>query len=260
VDQARSLVDRIVVSLDSITGLEKIWRRGLVHRGGPHYRLLGTIGPVSIGEDECLILGKLITRFKPANCFVVGNGFGLSSVFIAKIMEVNGGVSVVTLDSKKEGDGERCFETAEQLRVSMDCRILRNKYGVSPRDIDKAGGSDRYDFVFIDGDHSHPQPTDDFHGVKHLLRKNGVLCWHDYWFAGVSESVAEAQRNRYQCVKINSSCEMVFGTRDEGVFREFGVLFDNAETPAPRSHPLARFMLTRSFVWGSITTKLLRRH
>jgi predicted O-methyltransferase YrrM len=258
-EHARSLVQRIVVSLESITGLERIWKRGVVHRGGPHYRLRGTIGPVSIGEDECFILARLISRFRPAHCFVIGNGFGLSSAFIAKMMEANGGMSVVTLDSKVEGDGERCFETAEQLRIRMDCRILRNEHGVSPQDINKIGGSRSYDLIFIDGDHSHPQATRDFRGVQHLLRQDGVLLWHDYWLAGVSESVAEARQSGYRCVKVNSSCEMAFGTRNEAVSRDIEALFDDAETPSPRSHPWARFMLSRSFLWATFTSHLRSR-
>ena len=258
-EKARSLVMRIVASLESITGVDRIWKRGLVHRGGPHYRLRGTIGPVSIGEDECFVLAALIARFRPAHCFVIGNGFGLSSAFIAKMMEANGGVSVVTLDSKTEGDGERCFETSERLRRRLDCRLLQNVHGVSPQDIDKAGGGRSYDFVFIDGDHAHPQPTRDFRGVQHLLRQNGVLLWHDYWLAGVSESVTMARQSGYRCVMVNSSCEMVCGTRDEAVFREIEALFDDAETPNPRRHPWARVMLSRSFLWASLTSHLRAR-
>jgi predicted O-methyltransferase YrrM len=252
-------VQRIVVTLESIAGLDRIWKRGVVHRGGPHYRLRGSIGPVSIGEDECLILGTLIARLKPAHCFVIGNGFGLSSAFIAKMMEANGGLSVTTLDSKVEGDGERCFEAAEQLRVRMDCRILRNEHGVSPQDIDKTAGGRTYDLIFIDGDHAHPQPTRDFRGVRPLLSQNGVLLWHDYWFAGVSHSVTEAQRSGYRCVKVNSSCEMVFGTRDDGVYRDIEALFDEAVTPSPRRHPWARLMLSRSFLWATLTSHLRSR-
>ena len=89
-EHARSLVQRIVVTLESIAGLDQIWKRGVVHRGGPHYRLRGSVGPVSIGEDECFILATLIARLRPAHCFVIGNGFWLSSAFIAKMMEANG--------------------------------------------------------------------------------------------------------------------------------------------------------------------------
>lgn len=258
-DQAKALVLRVVAALESIAGLEKIWKRGVVHRGGPHYRLRRTAGPVSIGEDECLILGKLIARFRPASCFIIGNGFGFSSAFIAKMMEAHGGESVITLDSMAEGDGQRCFATAEQLRVRLDCRILRSKQGISPQDIDQAAERARYDLILIDGDHAHPQVIDDFRGVQHLVGNQSILCWHDYWLAGVFESVAEAQRVGYRCLKVNSSCELVFGTRDPAVFREIGLLFDDAGPPTRRSHPRARLMLARSFVWSTIKTHLARR-
>jgi methyltransferase family protein len=207
---------------------------------------------VSIGEDEALILGKLITRFRPRNCFVIGNGFGLSSVFIAKMMEDNGGVSVITLDSLAEGDGQRCFESAEQLRVRMDCRILQSKQGTSPQDIDRTVESPSYDLVLIDGDHSHPQVINDFRGIQHLLCDRSIVCWHDYWLAGVFECVAEAQRLGYRCVKLNSSSEMAVGTRNDAVFRELSVLFHDAETPRRRSHPWARLRLSLSFVWAAL--------
>jgi predicted O-methyltransferase YrrM len=256
-DQAKVLVRRIVAALESIAGLERIWTRGVVHRGGPHYRLPGTTGPVSIGEDECLILGKLIARFRPANCFIIGNGFGFSSAFIAKMMEVHGGESVITLDSMAEGDGRRCFATAEQLKARLDCRILRSKQGMSPQDIDRAAERARYDLILIDGNHAHPQVIDDFRGVQPLVGDVSILCWHDYWLAGVCESVAEAQRVGYRCLKVNSSCELAFGTRDAEVYREIGLLFD-AEPPTRRSHPLARLMLTCSFVSSAVKRHFAR--
>jgi hypothetical protein len=168
-------------------------------------------------------------------------------------------MTIITLDSKVEGDGERCFETAEQLRIRLDCRLLRNEYGVSPQDIDKTGGGRSYDLVFIDGDHAHPQPTRDFRGVQHHLRQSGVLLWHDYWLAGVSESVTAALQSGYRCVKVNSSCEMVLGTRGDAVFRAIEALFDDAETPRPRRHPWARVLLSRSFLWATFTSHLKSR-
>lgn len=254
--QAPALLRQVVASLYSIDRLERIWKRGIVHGGGPHYRLSGTTGPVSIGEDECLILGTLIERFRPSNCFVIGNGFGLSSAFIAGMMEANGGTSVVTLDNLTEGDGERCFDTAEQLRHRLESRILRNNRGSSPQDILRTVESASYDLVFIDGDHRHPHVIDDCRGVQPLLRQDSVVCWHDYWLRGVSESVADAERAGYQCLKVNSSSEMVFGTRDEAVFRDIASLFEDAEPPIRRRHPLARLALSRSFVWGAMKARL----
>lgn len=221
----KHLIHQIVQNLDQITGLEMVWKRGVVHTGGPHYRLKGTLGPMSLGEDECIIIGQLIGEIRPKTCFIIGNAFGMSSVFIAKMMEHYDGQSVITLDSKSEGDGERCFDAAANLRENMKCRILKNKAGWSPQDIDKVVEDDTYDLIFIDGDHSHPQVTRDLEGVQHLIRPDTILIWHDYWLAGVPESVSAAQQMGYKCVKVNSSCEIVFGTRDEGIFDRIKALY-----------------------------------
>jgi len=233
------IISDVVHVLNDIATIEPIWKRGLVHRGGSHYRLKGTIAPISIGEDECIILGKLIQEFRPSNCFIIGNAFGLSSVFIAKIMEHYGGKSVITLDSKSEGNGDRCFKIAEMLRDRMDCRLLVNKTGRSPQDINGAVLDASYDFIFIDGNHSNPQVTLDFLGVKHLAGNNTVICWHDYWLPGIPESVQEAQKAGFFCIKVNSSCEVVFGAKSEEVFRRIASLYGNTENPKKQLRPVA---------------------
>ena len=248
------LIKDIVQGLDEITGLDTVWKKGIVHTGGPHYRLKGTLGPVSLGEDECMVFGQLVDEFRPSNCFIIGNAFGMSSVFIAKIMESYGARSVITLDSKSEGDGERCFEAAAKLRERMNCRILKNKSGWSPRDIHQTVEDESYDLIFIDGDHSHPQVTLDLEGVQYLARQDTILCWHDYWLAGVPESVQAAQESGYHCIKINSSCEIVFGTRSEAVFKRIKATFSNTEEPHKRFRPKAYLKLFYILLLGAIKT------
>jgi len=250
-DYMANLIRGIVQELDNIAGLDVVWKHGVVHLGGPHYRLRGTLGPVSLGEDECVVFGRLIEEFKPTNCFIIGNAFGLSSVFIAKMMESCGGKSVVTLDSKSEGDGQRCFETAARLRERMNCRLLTNNAGWSPDDIDNVANDESYDLIFIDGDHSHPQVTRDFHGVKHLAREDSILCWHDYWLAGVPESVEAAQYEGYHTIKVNSSCEIVFGTRSDTVLHRVVSLYSNTERPRKRRRPVAYLKLYHALLSGA---------
>jgi predicted O-methyltransferase YrrM len=234
----RTLIKEIVQQLDAIAGVELLWKRGIVHRGGPHYRLKGTLNPVSIGEDECLVFGRLIEEFKPANCFIVGNAFGMSSVFIAKMMELHGGKSVVTLDSMSEGDGQRCSTTATKLREGLECRILTNKAGWSPQDVDSAADDATYDLIFIDGNHFHPHVTRDFNEVKRLAHDRSIICWHDYWMAGVRKSVEAAKQQGYSCLTVNTSCEIVFGTRSASVHRRIRSLYGNVAEPRRWRSPL----------------------
>ncbi len=251
------LVRDIVSALEDVVGLDKMWHRGVVHVGGPHYRLRGTLGPVSLGEDECLTFGRLIEHFRPKNCFIIGNAFGMSSVYIAKIMEQCGGTSVITLDSMSEGHGNLCAKTAEAIKDRMDARILANKAGWSPQDIAKAADDESYDLIFIDGDHSHPQVTKDFEGVKPIARDDSILCWHDYWMKGVPESVDAAIQAGYLCHKINTSCEMVFGTKDETIFQQIKEVFPRGEKPVFRKRRLAWMKLYYALFVGKIKIRML---
>ena len=259
-DPSLRLVRDIVGALDELAGVEAIWRRGVVHRGGPHYRLRGMLGPVSLGEDECLVFGQLIAALRPANCFIIGNAFGMSSVFIAKSMEAHGGRAVITLDSLSEGDGQRCHAVAEALRTRLNARLLTNKAGWSPQDIPQAAEDDHYDLLFIDGDHSHPQVTLDFHGVQPLAHENTVICWHDYWMAGIPESVAVAEAQGYHCLKVKTSCEMVFGVKNPALFARLRALYPNSEPPRPRRRPLAYLKLYQALLIGGMKTYALRQH
>ncbi len=249
---AKDVLRNVIATLDKIAGLERVLPHGAVHPGGPHYRLRGSVGPISIGEDECAVFARVIERFAPADCFIVGNAFGLSSVFISKMMEANGGRSVVTLDAKCEGDGDRCFDIAARLRDEMACTILTNKVGWSPQDIDSAAERDAYDLIFLDGLHRHPQVSKDFHGVKHLAHDETILCWHDYWMPGIPQSVAEAQRDGFECIKINCSCEIVLGTRSHSVFETISEMFDNVETPQPRRRILAFLRICHAVATGAV--------
>ena len=70
---------RVIGALDSVAETTMVWPKGLLNPGGPHRRLKGHQYPISIGEDECLVFGKLIESLRPAHCYIIGNAFGFSS-------------------------------------------------------------------------------------------------------------------------------------------------------------------------------------
>ncbi|MEQ9039505.1 MAG: class I SAM-dependent methyltransferase [Silicimonas sp.] len=254
-----ALVGEVREALKAVTELDPLWMHGVVHPGGPHYRLEGTLGPVSFGEDECVVLGHYIMEFSPANCFIIGNAFGMSSVYIAKAMESCGGRSVITLDNKSEGDGERCARVAEDLRKRTNARLLENHYGRSPDDIMRATGGEKFDLVLVDGLHAHPQVTEDYHGLKDVLHDKSVICWHDYWLAGVPESVAAAESDGFLCTKVNCSGELVFGTRDQAVFDRILRLFPNSEAPLKRTRYAALALLYVGLLKAGLRRRLSLR-
>jgi predicted O-methyltransferase YrrM len=232
----QSHFDGVIAALCEVARPRRVWPRGLVHRGGPHVRLGGMPFPISIGGDECRVLERMIEVFRPEHAFVVGDGFGLSSCFMARVMEAHGGRSLVTLDSEREGDGERCAATARRLAAQLGLKIWKRKCGRSPEDVARSVEVAVHPLIFIDGDHRHPQPTLDFEAALPYGDAQTIFVWHDHWLPGVAKSVAVARNRGLHCLWLPTSCEMVIGTRDsERIAQIRRLLPGSLERPPARS-------------------------
>lgn len=231
-------VGRVVAALDRVADTSLLWGRGLLNPGGPHRRLRGHMYPISIGEDECIVFGRLVERFRPRHCFIVGNAFGFSSAYIADVMHQHGGQSVTTLDNQSEGEGERIAGVAQALTDELGlAEILENCKGSSPDDIARVAKQTSYELVFIDGLHRHPQVTRDLHGVLPYCDAKSIVVFHDSWIVGVPEAVEEAKKLGFRCLWVPTSCEMILATRDEQVFSDLRATFaEGVEDRGRRSY------------------------
>jgi predicted O-methyltransferase YrrM len=217
---------RVTQALEKLAPIGLLWEKGLLNPGGPHRRLRGRHYPISIGEDECLAFGQYIAAFRPEHCYIIGNAFGLSSAYIADVMKRHGGKSVVTLDNQSEGEGQYTAGIAQSLSDALGVSdILTNKKGSAPQDIPATVDQPKYDFIFIDGLHRHPQVTHDFDGMLPYASDDGVVVFHDSWIIGVPEAVARAKQVGFRCLWVPTSCEMIFATRNPAVFARLQALF-----------------------------------
>ena len=238
---------RIVSTLNEVAETSLVWPRGLMHPGGPHRVLTGTLFPVSIGEDECAVFGRLIERFRPERTFIVGNAFGFSSCYIADVMRQYGGRSVVTLDSEVEGRGQACAAIARRLADSLELSLLTNKKGQSPDDTAWAVENEQQDLVFIDGDHGHPQVTRDFEAILPHTAEHTIFVWHDFWLPGIFPCLQVAASYGFRWLWLPTSCEMVIGVRDTGMFAELQGMFSfGVENRQPHSPLVAPAILTKA--------------
>ena len=250
-------LDRVVNALNEVAETSLVWPRGLINPGGPHRVLSGTLFPISIGEDECAVFGRMIEHFRPAHTFIIGNAFGFSSCYIADSMRHHGGESVVTLDSEVEGRGKDCAMIARQLAERLELTLLSNKRGNSPQDTASAVETDRHDLVFIDGNHAHPHVTRDFHGILPYTDAQTIFVWHDFWIGGIVPCLRAAEGLGFKWFWLPTSCEMVLGVRDESVFAELQKLFpQGVENQQPHSVLFAPAILAKAYVlqaWDAVT-------
>jgi len=250
---------RVVNALNEVAETSLVWKRGLLNSGGPHRALAGTLYPISIGEDECAVFGRLIEQYRPQHTFIIGNAFGFSSCYIADVMRQHGGESVVTLDSEIEGNGRNCAAVARQLADAMKLSLLKNKKGSSPDDTAWAVETERHDLVFIDGDHSHPQVTRDFEGILPFTDSKTIFVWHDFWLSGIYPCLQLAVSHGFRWLWLPTSCEMVLGVRDEQVFAELQAMFPNSvENRQPHSSLLAPTLIAKEFIRQAWETTMTR--
>ena len=253
-------VAKLVAALESTAETSVIWPKGLLNPGGPHRRLKDSPVPVSIGEDECAVFGKIIRELHPAQCFIIGNAFGFSAVYIADVMKQHGGKRVVTLDSQSEGPGQRCAQVARELTGKLDLNdILSHKKGWSPQDIPRAVEIEAYPLIFIDGNHFHPQATHDFEGMLPYSNDQTVFVWHDSWIRGVSESVGRARELGFRCLLVPTSCEMILGTKDETVFATLKRLFPDGVEDEKRHSHVNQYLITVRELLSFYVGRLLGR-
>jgi predicted O-methyltransferase YrrM len=221
-------LQRVTRALDGLAPIGFVWPNGLLNPGGPHRRLKGHHFPISIGEDECLVFGKLIQTFRPEHCYIIGNAFGFSSAYIADVMKVNGGKSAVTLDNQSEGAGQRAAAIAQALTEKLGLTdLLRNKKGSAPADIASTVEQKVYDLIFIDGLHRHPQVIHDLDGVLPYAGPQTIIVFHDSWIIGVPEAVDRAKSLGYRCLWVPTSCEMILATKDPAQFAKLQEIFQN---------------------------------
>jgi predicted O-methyltransferase YrrM len=241
---------RTVTALEQIHEVGLVWPRGLINPGGPHRRLRGHQYPISIGEDECVAFGTLIEAFRPAHCFIIGNAFGLSSVYIADVMKRCGGKSVITLDNQSEGAGEKTAGIARRLADDVGVSdILKNKKGSSPQDIASSVEQPSYDLIFIDGLHSHPQVTHDLEGVLPYAHPRSVIAFHDSWLPGVPEAAQRAKEKGFRNLWLPTSCEMILSTRDAGDFARLQAAFPGGiEDKQPRGYLYTSYLYVKEVI------------
>ncbi len=229
---------RVIGALEETAPVGLLWNQGLLNPGGPHRRLKGHHYPISIGEDECLVFGKLVQELGPESCFIIGNAFGFSSAYIGDVMKRCGGKSLVTLDDQSEGDGQMMASIAQKLVEKLGIEdIVTNKKGRSPENVAEAVDRESYDLIFIDGLHRHPQVTHDLQAVLPFAHPSTLIVFHDSWIVGVPEAVARARKEGFRCLWVPTSCEMILSTRDAAQFERLCELFpEGVENRARRSY------------------------
>lgn len=128
-------------------------------------------------RSEILRLAKIVAEIKPRNILEIGTCNG-GTLFIWANLASN---KVISCDIRQNKIKARFFQLLPP--GNSDCEVIPlegdshdNRF---IEHVQKVLNDDKVDFLFIDGDHSEEGAEADYNNYKHLVRKGGMIAFHD---------------------------------------------------------------------------------
>ncbi|MBI5863782.1 MAG: class I SAM-dependent methyltransferase [Planctomycetes bacterium] len=129
--------------------------------------------PAQLRTPERLLIYTLVTAFKPRVALEIGSAEGGSALLTCAAMDDNGFGRMVCVDPE--------FRFSDAVWERVKHRVTRVQ-GFSPEALGEAARvvhPERFDFAFIDGDHTFEGVQRDIRGVLPLLADRALLLFHD---------------------------------------------------------------------------------
>ena len=164
--------------------IEEMWHSD--HKGiAALFRDDYTTGSINPGDRQALYY--LITALKPLKILEVGTHIGASTLYIARALKnIANDANITTVDILDVNEDQARWKT---LGLEMSPRDFANSLGCLDyinfiissaqsfmKDTDK-----RFDFIFLDGDHSSLAVYKEVSIALTLLKPDGVILLHDYY-------------------------------------------------------------------------------
>lgn len=126
-----------------------------------------------IANDEMFIIYPTLLTLKPKNILVIGNAYGISTLFVSLSLKTS---KVVALDK---------YRTKGIAITKKLLKGIKNKYvikGSTPEDLEKIIKkyfNNKLDMVFVDAVHTNEYQTKEFLIYEKYLSKNSIVFFHD---------------------------------------------------------------------------------
>ena len=155
------------------------------------YKIDGCPVPVYQDEGELKRLIELVKELKPKRILEIGSLHGGTLWYWMHAAE---GAEIVSIDSGVQSFDSR-FSDIEQARLELwpeweletGCTITQVRADSTfAYTIEEAAKYAPYDFIFIDGGHWYEVALADFQNYWPMLRKGGLLAFHDIAYADVN--------------------------------------------------------------------------
>lgn len=140
--------------------------------------------PAELLVPERLLMYSLVRGLRPARCLEIGTHFGGSTTITCAALDDVGAGRLVCVDPNPLVPDDVWARLAHRATMLTGCSpaALAEAVGI-------AGGL--FDFVFIDGDHTHAGVVRDVDGVLTVAAPGAHLLFHDSHYWEVRDAIDE---------------------------------------------------------------------
>lgn len=147
------------------------------------------------------LLHYLVREFRPDRLLEIGMATGISSAYMARARQTYGGSRHVVVDPFQTADwGGGGRELLRSLDLMAGVEVIEETSLRALTRMEAAG--DRFDFVFIDGNHCFDYTLADILLADLVLADGGVIVLDDATGFGVADSVRYVDRHRPNLARI----------------------------------------------------------
>lgn len=144
-----------------------------------------------ISLHEALILGAITSLFKPKRIFEFGTYKGFSTLCFALNSPQDCQILTLDLPSTLRKKTKYKVEIGPLTPLSFEVGERIKKYHkettsrikqlyADSADFDYSPYEKNIDLIFIDGNHQYENVKNDSQAAFYMLKKNGIIIWHDY--------------------------------------------------------------------------------
>ena len=139
----------------------------------------------SIDEEEGAFIQQLISKYSAKKTIEIGCAYGISSLFICSAIEKSNNATHTIIDAYQSGYFKNIGVT-NLNKANIGCYNLIE--GLSEIELPKllAEGK-KYDFCFIDGNHTFDHTLIDFFYLNRMLDVGGIIVFDDIGLPSVSK-------------------------------------------------------------------------
>lgn len=144
-------------------------------------------GGVNPGDRRALY--TLIATLKPVNVLEIGTHIGASTLYIARALKTAGAGRMTTVDILDVNDANASWRDHAvpscplENAKTLDCENVIT-FVTSPSQKFMGSTDQKFDFIFLDGDHSAATVYAELELALRCLAPNGVILLHDYYPEG----------------------------------------------------------------------------